>query len=148
MLVSAPKQPWYGQGLRFECTRCGNCCSGAPGYVWVTLDECRLIAQALRLALEEFLRRHVRRVGTRLSLLEKRGGDCEFLVRTPDGPTTCAIHAARPVQCRTWPFWPSNVESEQAWQAAARECPGINRGLHHPLPVVQAQVAANRDLPL
>ena len=22
------KQPWYREGLRFECTQCGACCSG------------------------------------------------------------------------------------------------------------------------
>ena len=30
--------PWYRDGLRFTCTRCGNCCTGAPGYVWVDAD--------------------------------------------------------------------------------------------------------------
>ncbi|MFM1805538.1 MAG: hypothetical protein RL136_2417, partial [Planctomycetota bacterium] len=28
--------PWYAEGLRFECTQCGNCCSGGPGAVWFT----------------------------------------------------------------------------------------------------------------
>ena len=28
-------EPWYRDGLRFACTRCGACCTGAPGYVWV-----------------------------------------------------------------------------------------------------------------
>ena len=29
------QQAWYSEGLRFECTQCGACCSGEPGYVWV-----------------------------------------------------------------------------------------------------------------
>ena len=34
-----PKSLWYRDGLRFECTQCGKCCTGAPGYVWVDDDE-------------------------------------------------------------------------------------------------------------
>ena len=26
---------WYHLGLRFQCTGCGDCCTGAPGYVWI-----------------------------------------------------------------------------------------------------------------
>ena len=37
-----PRQPsdaWYAEeGLAFECTGCGDCCTGAPGYVWVIRD--------------------------------------------------------------------------------------------------------------
>ena len=40
----------------------------------------------------------------------------------------CAIYAARPMMCRTWPFWPRLLESETAWNAAARHCPGMNEG--------------------
>ena len=35
-VMDSPAEPWYRDGLRFECTRCGACCTGAPGYVWVT----------------------------------------------------------------------------------------------------------------
>ena len=38
---------WYRGGLRFSCTQCGKCCSGAPGYVWVTKDEIEQIAAFL-----------------------------------------------------------------------------------------------------
>ena len=34
--MTADSPEWYRDGLRFECTRCGACCTGAPGYVWVT----------------------------------------------------------------------------------------------------------------
>ena len=33
------KKPWYKDGLRFECTQCGACCSGEPGFVWVADEE-------------------------------------------------------------------------------------------------------------
>jgi Fe-S-cluster containining protein len=145
---SAALAPWYSAGLGFSCVQCGNCCSGAPGYVWVSLEEAAQIAKSLRLELSEFTRKYTRQVGSRLSLLEKRGGDCVFLARTPDGLTSCQIHAVRPVQCRTWPFWRSNLSSPQAWQRAGRGCPGINRGDTHPLPVIQVHLTSNGDLPL
>lgn len=136
--------PWYAEGLSFSCTQCGNCCGGAPGFVWVTPDEIRTIASFVRMDFAEFRSRHTRADNGRRSLLEHPNGDCEFLERDPSGKTRCRIHPVRPVQCRTWPFWESNVESRQAWNAAARGCPGMNTGMHHPLPVIQAALERNR----
>lgn len=108
------------------------------------------IASHRGLDLETFTRRHVRRVGRRHSLLERANGDCEFLVHTADGKRVCGIYQVRPLQCRTWPFWDSNLEREQDWTRAGRTCPGIDHGTHHPLPVIQAALAQNADagLPL
>ena len=145
---SGSGSPWYAEGLRFSCTRCGNCCGGAPGHVWVSLEETEAIAADLGLAAAAFTKRHVRRVGTRLSLLEKRGGDCEFLLRPKPGVTGCSIHRVRPVQCQTWPFWASNLESATAWDLAARQCPGMNHGRLHGLRAIQAALRKNGDLPL
>ena len=30
---------WYKDGLAFTCTQCGNCCTGGPGYVWLSDAE-------------------------------------------------------------------------------------------------------------
>lgn len=35
------------------------------------------------------------------------------------------MRAARPTQCRTFPWWPQNLISDYDWQLAARECEGI-----------------------
>src|SRR5262245_13427228 len=99
-------EPWYRGGLRFECTRCGKCCTGEPGYVWVTDDELRAIADYLQQPFEE-----VRAVRTRLghrglTLREKANGDCVFYDRDLPG---CTIYPVRPPQCRTWPFWESCI---------------------------------------
>lgn len=146
--VSGTRAPWYAGGLRFACTRCGNCCSGAPGYVWTSESEARAIARALDMSFVDFARRHLRRVGQRLSLLERSNGDCEFLVREESGVTSCAIHAVRPTQCRTWPFWKSNVTSARAWERTGRECPGVNTGPLCPQAAIDAALRANGDLPL
>ena len=36
--------PWYQQGLKFHCLGCGDCCTGEPGYVWVTKAEIAALA--------------------------------------------------------------------------------------------------------
>lgn len=147
-VVSGSTTCWYADGLPFECTQCGNCCSGAPGHVWVDFDEIQRISATLGITPEEFNRRHVRRVGRGRSLLEKANGDCEFLERRPDGKTACRIHAVRPVQCRTWPFWKSNLTDPEAWQRTGRDCPGIGQGPVYPLAVIQAALRDNGTRPL
>lgn len=141
---------WYADGLRFTCTQCGNCCTGAPGHVWVDPADIEAIAAHRGLTPEEFARVHTRIVGERRSLNEHANGDCEFLVATSDGRRVCGIYEVRPVQCRTWPFWRSNLTSQRQWQASARTCPGMNHGTLHPLPVIHAALAANaaRGVPL
>jgi uncharacterized protein len=116
---------WYRDGLQFECTACGACCSGEPGYVWVDRREIAEMAAALDIDQAEFHRRFVRRVGTRSSLVEYPDGDCIFL-----DPETrrCLVYQARPVQCRTWPFWSSNLSSPQAWDETCKACPGAGTG--------------------
>jgi hypothetical protein len=148
--VSGPDNadPWYAAGLRFHCLQCGRCCSGTPGYVWVTEAEIDAIAAHRDLAPAEFTRRHVRQVRACHSLLEMDGGDCEFLERLIDGTTRCSIHPVRPIQCRTWPFWNSNVHSQVAWRLARTHCPGIDNAGQHPRKVIEEALAANDGLPL
>lgn len=51
------------------------------------------------------------------------GGGCTFL----DG-NKCTVHEVKPIQCRTYPFWPEVLESKAAWAAESLECEGIARG--------------------
>lgn len=123
--------PWYAEGLRFSCVHCGNCCSGSPGYVRFSAAELERMAAYLGIGTDEFLRRYARKRGGRWSLreIESNGGyDCVFLEREVQGATRCSIYPVRPEQCRTWPFWPENLESKEAWESAAKTCPGMNRG--------------------
>lgn len=43
--------------------------------------------------------------------LKRKEGACVFL----DQGGQCSIYAARPVQCKTYPFWPSMLTDSQAW---------------------------------
>jgi len=128
--IVASREKWYADGLRFECTQCGNCCSGPPGFVWVTREESRRIAEYIKSADKTLGPEHKRRVGLRHSLTEKPDGDCIFLKRE-GGKTRCGIYPVRPLQCRTWPFWSENLRSADAWQDTARRCPGMNSGKHY-----------------
>jgi Fe-S-cluster containining protein len=40
----------------------------------------------------------------------------------------CKIYDVRPSQCRTFPFWKSNLESMAEWEKLKRTCPGIDKG--------------------
>ncbi len=128
------KKPWYSGGLRFECTGCGDCCTGAPGYVWVTRGEIGALADLCRLSIEEFEAKYVRTVGVRKSLIEFDNGDCVFF---DSRSRRCRVYDARPRQCRTWPFWPSNLKSPSAWRAMADHCPGANCGKLIPLDEIE-----------
>ena len=128
------------QGLRFECTLCGICCSGAPGFVGFTDDEAVAIAGLLGLTTEDFYERYKRDTPQGRSIIDIKpagsphGYDCVFLDReTVPGKAVCGIYKARPAQCRTWPFWGSNLSSASMWNAASEGCPGMNTGdLHSP----------------
>ncbi len=117
-------ESWYQDGLRFRCTRCGHCCTGAPGYVWVDDAEIGALAQYRGETVEEVAARYVRQVGHRRSLREKANGDCVFYDRVQG----CTVYPVRPRQCRTWPFWESNVVTPEAWERTCEICPGSGQG--------------------
>jgi Fe-S-cluster containining protein len=116
-------EPWYAGGLQFRCTACGACCTGAPGHVWVTPEEIDRMARARGLSRRRFERLFVRRVGKRLSLREREGGDCVML----EGGL-CTVYRAKPTRCSTFPFWPETLESPATWRETAERCEGIGVG--------------------
>ena len=118
-------QPWYKDGLKFKCSECGDCCTGAPGYVWVNKEEIAAIASLVELEVDEFEAKYVRKIGVRKSLVEFSNGDCVFF----DNQTRkCNVYEARPRQCRSWPFWQSNLKSKEAWSETCAVCPGSGQG--------------------
>ncbi len=77
---------------------------------------------------EEFKAKYLGRIGFRLSIKEEpRTHDCIFLQQTSQGKS-CSIYPVRPAQCRSWPFWPTNLAGPDSWNLVAQKCPGINRG--------------------
>lgn len=126
------KTLWYVAGLHFKCTRCGRCCSGpGEGYIWVTKPQIKLIADFLKISVEHLRQNCLKRIGLRTTIIEQPDSkDCIFL-RKIQNQKKCVIYPVRPTQCRAWPFWPSNLTSQNAWNNAAQKCPGINQGKHY-----------------
>ena len=136
--TSNESSPWYQDGLRFKCTGCGDCCTGAPGYVWVNQEEIEAMAARLEVAVEQFEAQYVRYVGIRRSLIEYSNGDCVFF---DNRSRKCQVYEQRPRQCRTWPFWKSNLSSPEAWQETCRVCPGSGKGKLYELEVIEKQAS-------
>jgi uncharacterized protein len=156
VIGTAQGQPWYADGLQFTCTQCGNCCTGGPGYVWISMEEIDRLGAYLKLTSKEVIRRYCRRLGGRYSLNENRNAqgnyDCVFLkeekVKQATGAgevvhtrRTCEIYHVRPLQCRTWPFWDGLLQSSEDWGRASRRCPGMNTGKSY----TREQIEALRD---
>ena len=68
--------------------------------------------------------------------------DCVFWT---DGG--CSVYSARPLQCRTYPFWSHIVDSEEQWAREAAECPGIDIGPTHSGDDISAALRARRAAP-
>jgi len=137
-MSSAPQEkPWYHEGLRFTCTGCGDCCTGAPGFVWVNKAEIQRLADLeCDGDVEQFEKVFTRKVGIRKTLREFSNGDCVFL----DSKTrACKVYEARPRQCRSWPFWDSNLRTPEQWERTCRDCPGAGQGELHSLEVIEQQ---------
>lgn len=115
------KKPWYKDGIPFKCQQCGRCCTGAPGYVWLKEEDEERIIELLKISKAHFRNQYTRTVNGALSLKEMHGSyDCIFFK-----DRKCMIYQARPIQCRTFPFWRSNLESEASLIDATMNCPGV-----------------------
>ena len=121
------ENPWYSEGLAFECQGCGRCCKGPGGYVWINEEDMSRMAQKLGMSEKEFARKYVRNVSGDLALIDKGNDDCVFL----DDQGCCELYEERPVQCRTFPWWPEIVRSKYTWNNSAYDCPGFNKGRIH-----------------
>ncbi len=116
-------EPRYQSGLRFRCTRCGHCCTGEAGFVWVNDQEIAAIAEHLGQPVEEFRALHVRRVGSPLSLREKANGECVLF----DREKGCTVYAARPGSAAAGPSGTATSPPPTTGSAPARLVPARDR---------------------
>ncbi len=114
---------WYKNGLRFECQRCGYCCTFEGGSVWVDIEEIKKIAEYLKLDINDFGAKYLRKIKDKYSLIEKPNHEC---IMYENG--RCKIYAVRPLQCKTFPFWPEILKDKDFWDAMAENCKGIGKG--------------------
>jgi uncharacterized protein len=116
------KKRFYDDGLPFECTACGECCKLGGGFVYPTPEDLSFLAQLKDMTLDAFKKlftdKHEKRI-----VLKNNGNDCIFW-----SDNKCQVYNARPLQCRTYPFWPTNLKSTYRWNIIKGECEGIGQG--------------------
>jgi hypothetical protein len=122
---------FYAEGVRFSCTRCSACCRGEPGYVFLARGDIARLLARLGLDFKSFFHDYCSLVdegnGMALSLREvkRENGSNDCVLWGAEG---CKVYEDRPIQCSTYPFWSSIMESRASWQREARACPGIDSG--------------------
>ncbi len=116
--------PFFAGGLRFQCQGSSHCCRAqkVETFVFLEITDRRRLAAFLGLSTAAFTRAYCGKTDDAFHLRHPMR-DCEFL---QDG--RCRIYDARPVQCRTWPFWPENMD-ERVWrEEIAPFCAGVGKG--------------------
>lgn len=101
------------------------------------------IAEHLGMPFDDFTRAYVRRVGDGYSLRERPNGDCALW----DAECGCTVYPARPLQCKTFPFWPEHLESPESWRRLQAACPGALGGEKHPLVAIERAAESMRARP-
>ncbi len=123
------KNKWYANGIRFECQGSGKCCSsrGEYGFVYLTKSDREAMANELNLSLDDFIKQYCKTQGKGVYYLKSEDSpDCIFLNKNK-----CKIYAARPMQCKTWPFWPESMDAKTWKKEIASFCPGVGKGKLH-----------------
>jgi uncharacterized protein len=113
---------WFQDGLSFGCTGCGKCCQ-MDGDVWLSPEEQPAIASALGETVDTFRAKYTRQILKEWACLNYKStpsdtapaGGCVFL--SANGQ--CGIYETRPLQCRTYPFWPSLLATPEDWEEEA-----------------------------
>jgi len=134
-------EPWYRDGLRFECTACGACCRtcGEWAYVYVAARDAAAIAAHLGIDRERFAADFCDRDGGWLHL-KMPSDDCVFL----DSSGRCRVYPVRPRQCASWPFWTENLDRETWEGPISARCPGVGRGRLYSAEEIE-RIARERD---
>lgn len=133
--------------MRFECTKCGNCCRHPQLLVTVTGRDLSRLSVALGLSAKDLLAatefyvldknrpvpeglRNIPQVNTEqgpafVALKKQHDGDCIFLK-----DNLCLIHAVRPGVCAAFPFVFRREGQDMSWGLSAMKgiCPGLGLG--------------------
>lgn len=131
---------FYKDGLNFSCRQCSYCCKGFPGVVLMSEADLERFAKWADVTCEQFILMYCRWIESDdgfeyLSLREKRNMECIFWNKG------CEAYEARPIQCRTYPFWTKVLEDQNAWNEESKTCPGINSGEIHSAEEIETELA-------
>jgi len=118
-----PKKWWEREKIHFECQEgCLKCCL-KPGVIYFDKADVKNATEFLGCEQEVFVNEYLKKEGKHWELEVEDDQPCPFL--TMEG---CAIHEAKPKQCRTYPFWKENLRTRNHWKLTAGFCPGIHEG--------------------
>ena len=116
--------PFYQDGLYFSCQQgCAACCK-IPGRVEIDEQDIGRMAEALGMTHNRFAATYVRKVSGQLLLRERDDAACVMLGEDD----RCMVHAVRPLQCRTYPFWDEVLANDFTWILEKDLCPGLDKG--------------------
>lgn len=106
------------------CDTCeGNCCIGESGNIWINNQESKNLSKHLNISLEELRLGFLEKRGYKYSIKEvqlaKDNYACIFFNLEKK---QCSIYEARPIQCRTFPFWDYFKNNKEE---VIKECPAI-----------------------
>jgi hypothetical protein len=117
--------------MRFQCQPgCIRCCE-QKGFVYVTREDIARLAGHLKITQAEFKRRYLCGTAPLLRFRKQRQKQCPFLLSNG-----CSVHEVKPLQCKSFPYWPELLDKASERREAAEYCPGMNRG-----PLVNIEVA-------
>ncbi|OFZ18275.1 MAG: hypothetical protein A2X94_07510 [Bdellovibrionales bacterium GWB1_55_8] len=122
----SPRPAFWKKGVRFKCLGCGKCCQARDtyGFVYLTKKDRQRLALHLQLSEKEFRRKYCEETDGWTHLKNPRL-DCGFFKNNG-----CEVYEARPEQCRTWPFWPENMNA-RAWRSQVLSfCRGASEATH------------------
>jgi uncharacterized protein len=118
--------------MPFDCTACGKCCK-TVGSVYLSPDDVAEAARVLEVTVLHFISNYASH--TISSTDDSASTDTQQWIRLEERTDAhgspacvfldldtnfCQIYQARPMQCRTYPFWPHLVATPEAWNAECR----------------------------
>jgi len=126
---------YHSTPIRFKCTQCSQCCYGGKyAYVRASAQEIENIIRFMRIDADEFETKYLVKLvdhgyGIRMkqsALAKTLGKQGHCMLLSDEGE--CSVYSVRPTQCRTYPFWPEILISEEKWNNEITRCEGINKG--------------------
>jgi Fe-S-cluster containining protein len=136
----AERDQWWAEGVQFECQGSGKCCTsrGEYGFVYLTDEDRVRLADHLGISEKNLVAEFCEETEGLLHLKDP-DKDCQFLE-----DKRCGIYEGRPTQCRTWPFWPENMDA-RSWAKVAEFCPGVGKGRTWSRDEIQAEIDRSED---
>jgi uncharacterized protein len=122
--VSSLSDPETSRAV-FCCQQCGDCCQGQGG-IFPNAVEIDLIAQYLKITVEQLRHDFLEITSSGPAVKNKPGGGCVF-----NEQGRCRIHPVKPRICRDWPFLPAILVHATEFEAAKEACPGLNPDSKH-----------------